>query len=327
MPSIRKNDTYALRSGVGIMKKLGKVFILLFMVWSLSACSYVFGRTITLKVVDQQGCPVPEASVGMGFLRSHGGAERSGLTDDKGLVSMRGNDLYGARTFIEKTGFYLTERRIGGDESVNIKIMLRRRKKPVSMYAKEKTIKIPSLGDKVGFNLETAKTVRADSDSAKADMYFSLSGYNRSKNDLKATMRLSFKNEESGIKKVDPVSRYSEFQFPYSAPAKGYVSQIQRSYQYGSGESDDDFSYKSNIEEGALGYIFRIVRDSDKGEDNQSVTYGRMMGEFEFHIAPGGEPGGEIYLTYYYNPDPESRSLEFNPRRNLFRNADQTYPP
>ena len=309
------------------MNVVARILVLMSIIVSTSACSYVFGRTITLKVEDQNQKPVPEAEVIMVFQRSHGGDRRDKVTDENGIAKARGRDLFGVKTIVTKPGYYLSERGIGGEDSIETSIKLREKKNPLPMYVKEITMQIPETETKFGFDLETGKVLRADRNKSTIDMYFWLSGHNRSQNDVDANMRMSFKNEESGIKKVDPVSRYSEFQFPYSAPAEGYVSQIQRSYQYGSGDSADDPLYKSNIDEGALGYVFRIVKNGDESEGEKSVTYGRIMGEFEFHIAPGDEPGGEIYLTYYYNSDPGSRSLEFNPQRNLFRDAEQTYPP
>jgi hypothetical protein len=56
----------------------------------------------------------------------------------------------------------------------------------------------------------------------------------------------------------------------------------------------------------------------DKG-DIVSANYAKLVGDIDLHAVRG------VSFTYYFNPTPNDRNLEFNPGRNLF--PQQPYGP
>lgn len=308
------------------MKKNLKILSLIVLVGSTSACSYVFGQTVNLTVEDQKGKPVPEAQVTMAFLRRYDGDRKDGISNDEGVVKMRGSGDLGIDTIVTKPGYYKSEKRITGEGSINTSILLRKKKKPVPMYVKEVSARFPDKGKKFGFDFKEADWVAPYGNGSEAHVYFKLNGYKRSNHDLKAHLVVTFPNPKSGIMKVSDVGGGSVFKFPYDAPIKGYHQKVEHRYNYSPRENKYP-KRESTREYLPFGYIFKIV---DKASaDKKEANFGKILGEFGFAVGMSDSDGfvGRITFTYYYNPESGERSLEFDPQRNLFKDPENTYPP
>ena len=230
------------------MRGWWKVFIVIVALCSTTACSYVFGRTITLQVVGQNGDPVPRANVGIGFLRTHGGGEGSDITDYEGVVSIRGNDLYGARTTVEKEGYYETERRIGGDESIKTKILLREKRNPTPMYVREDEIEFYKENKLIGYDLVQGDWVSPHGEGRVSHIMLSFVGDKRGRYDKEGKIKIRFPNGKGGLKEINPPNHSSELQFPYMAPESGYKNEVNHYIQRRPPESNAT-TYESSLSE------------------------------------------------------------------------------
>jgi hypothetical protein len=65
-----------------------------------------------------------------------------------------------------------------------------------------------------------------------------------------------------------------------------------------------------------LGYFYRVRAVKQDGKI-VSARYGKM-GNINFDVI--NSPTAIINFTYYLNPEPNSRNMEFDPKRDLFKN-------
>jgi hypothetical protein len=63
-----------------------------------------------------------------------------------------------------------------------------------------------------------------------------------------------------------------------------------------------------------MNYFFRVRTILDKDGNIESALYGKIHGDFQL------DHHGNIGFTYYLNPTPNDRNVEFDPKQNLFKN-------
>jgi phage-related protein len=78
----------------------------------------------------------------------------------------------------------------------------------------------------------------------------------------------------------------------------GYASQLTRETSALHGQSSK-FEFDPNRI-----YLFRVRTALDQQGNVVSARYGKIYGDF-------------MQFTYYYNPTPNDRNIEFNPKQNL----------
>jgi hypothetical protein len=115
-------------------------------------------------------------------------------------------------------------------------------------------------------------------------------------------------------------SPQSELHLPHKAPETGYdiqelsfrKTQLQTKVQQTNTPADADF-------------FFRIRTElDDKGQVKQA-HYGKLVGPIGCWIDGTNKWQHDFkyqldHFTYYLNPEPNSRNMEFNTRSNLFKN-------
>jgi hypothetical protein len=77
----------------------------------------------------------------------------------------------------------------------------------------------------------------------------------------------------------------------------------------------------SDTKEG-IGYVFRVRSVTNE----MGIVTNAYFGKFSSDIEYGGASAKGSYLkfTYYLNPTPNDRNLEFDPKRNLFTDLKPT---
>lgn len=71
-------------------------------------------------------------------------------------------------------------------------------------------------------------------------------------------------------------------------------------------------------------YFLRVRTELDEKGNVKSANYAKVHGDFEFWAT------SEMRFTYYFNPTPNDRNLEFDPDQNLLKNQgrlDQVTDP
>ena len=123
----------------------------------------------------------------------------------------------------------------------------------------------------------------------------------------RGAITVTFPNPKEGIREVkDEFKHYSELTMPHQAPTDGYQSEWKR-------VEDNE---KPRQTSDRVGYFLRTrVKLDEKGEI-VSAHYAKLVTDFNF------DPRGRITFSYLFNPTANDRNLEFDPKKNLFKNLE-----
>ena len=289
---------------------------------------------VIVTVLDDDGKPVPDADVTIGF-QPYGGYSKwqvKGKSNKKGIFTGENKTGSGVWFSAEKNGYYEGSAGIRFKQQnkllnrwepypSKITIKLRKKKNPVPMYVGNiEGIKIPVIGEPIGFDLEKGDWVKPHGKGEVADFIILYKGQRKLKDrwNAEASLTLTFSNPFDGIKlyTVSDNFQNSQYSWPYNAPLNDFQNSIFRFIKF-----IENKGSKSNMKnKKTCKYIFRVRTKTDKEGQIISANYGKIVGEFNISYR------GTISFTYYFNPDPKSRSLEFDPKKNLFK-SDKTFNP
>jgi hypothetical protein len=158
--------------------------------------------------------------------------------------------------------------------------------------------------------------VAPDGKGQTPDLFLEVTGHATDVQSNDSILTISFANPLDGIQSFDPI-KGSAFRSPREAPRDGYqpvleLHRVHKSSQPSSEWIDDN---KSDMD-----YFFRVRTVVDENGEIKSALYGKIYGGIKF--------GGAVehcYVDmkpYYFNPEPNSRNMEFDPKRNLFKKLD-----
>jgi hypothetical protein len=297
-----------------------------------------------VRVIDENNQPVSNATVNLDILPNllmPTAKKLHELTDTNGMWAYQGSYGGGVDWGVDKAGYYQT----GGDKLVftNMpvqgrfepwnklyEIQLRLKNNPIPMYARHTgmenpPLKIPEFGKPIGFDLIKSDWVAPYGKGETPDFIFCVATTNSAIPDSyykevprapqwkDMTASLVFANDGDGLLCVIDVlrSRGSIFRLPRYAPESGYESNLLRSCRgiWTNGTINlvgDQWNENQN-------YIFRVRSQRDQNGAITNALYGKIRGPIEFH------PGGDVIFTYYLNPTPNDRNLEYDASHNLLK--------
>ncbi len=276
------------------------------------------GRFATVTVVDQNGEPVSDAEVSMGFLGFPGWGHGTEATNSSGKVTQWGDDSLGIKTSVSKSGYYRTERRLGTQDSffLNETLVLREKINPHSMYVRRVSLLFHEQGRTKGFDMKEGDWVEPHGEGKNAHIFFTFWGEKRGLSDKEGVIEIDFPGNEGGIKNSPYPAAYlfSDYKFPYNAPESGYKNTIRHNIL-----RRPDHTYRSTLDTNRSGYIFKLVLGQDGKKGDRDVYYGKVFEEFAFSPLLDHDTGAEGFVSfaYYLNADKEYTGLEYN-KDNLF---------
>lgn len=306
---------------------------------------------ITFRVTDDNGNIIPGAVVSTStFLRwipgSGAGHDEhdiaQGVTDTNGIVviKMKSKDgnisygVYGAEKsgrisvaqidyYRDRGGTMLFKQVLDGkwqpwDPTVDIQI--KRVINPIPMYARQiriQSVTLPEQGKAIGFDLMKSDWVAPYGKGQDVDFLMRMDQKLEGMRDDGFQMHdtvftLSFPNEKDGIQLLNVKPRQgSRLRLPHMAPENGYQSNVVKHSYLRKDASVDDWREDET-------YIFRVRTKTNELGKIASALYGKIQSPIEFGIK------GQIKFTYYLNPTPNDRNLEFDPKQNLLKNLKST---
>lgn len=275
--------------------------------------------TATVKVIGEDGNPVAGADVTVSYdVPMTPGSDKprfgevKGITDDNGMSTASHTDSsWELGVTVKKAGYYVTHAgyQFYYDENrrhPSFTLMLKKIGKPIPMYVKCLNSLVPALDKPVGFDLIVGDWVAPYGKGTETDIVFTAHTEKRSEFDWDSKLTVSFPNPGDGIQKFDaPVliqdakMGQSDLRSLHEAPAEGYQPQwVQttscRPHRGGySGNRNPNHNY-----------YFRVRTVLDENGNVKSALYGKIYGDF-------------MQFTYYLNPTPNDRNVEFDPKHNL----------
>jgi len=186
---------------------------------------------------------------------------------------------------------------------------------PIPMYARKigvmgSNLTLPAKNTPIGFDLEAADFVAPYGKGTSSDFIFTLSDIastNATQKPTESALTITFPNKGDGIQPVisSEINQGSVFSLPRYAPEGGYQATLVQKYS--------QVWVHGRLQENQ-NYFYRVRTVLDGSGNVKSALYGKIAGPIQFWDNAGLE------FTYYLNPTPNDRNMEFDPSKNLFQN-------
>ena len=291
-----------------------------------------------MRVVDDIGNPIEGANVVIEFVGALQAQSEShrGKSNRDGYFSVRGESKLEVYMEAKKTGHY--DARVDGlspRRDLDELIVLPRILNPIPLFAWDirvgrsaAVLHFPRQDEWLGFDLQAGDWVRPQGKGIATDIRFRFrNGFkewrfsetamannrrvNRgaSEDEIRSTfgkwdaeLDISFPGEKEGLFEETRFLAYSQLKLPHAAPAEGYGP----TWHY----TANNYSPRTAREK--VGFFLRTRVKLDKEGKIISANYAKVVGDFYL------VPQGSLLFAYYFNPVPNDRNLEFDPKKNLF---------
>lgn len=279
---------------------------------------------VTVQVVTEEKAPIPGATVTVAFLdpsKSTVGhleelpAKR--VTDANGEMSASGAAPQDLTVTAAAKGYYATaatDRFYGYTDgkwqpwNPTRVVVLKQVVNPIPLYVRKVDTTFPAFGQALGFDLKEGDWLEPHGRGKIADMELTIR--RQSEQDDDPTLTINFAKGGNGLFtwREDRETR-SELKMPRSAPESQYANSIRFERW-----NPLDKPRMRGRPSGAS-YFFRI-RGKDKAEvPPDEALYGKIDGDIRFAVS--GQNPATLRFTYYLNPTPGDRNLEFDVTKNL----------
>jgi hypothetical protein len=304
---------------------------------------------LTVYVCDDTGLPVPSARIRGGiwspeanFADIASGRRKDliyeGTTNTGGLYIAHGHAWQDMGWNVEKDGFYSTH---GGYNFLEAgtpaivkgrfqpwnatnTVVLKRIRNPIPMYAKGVETVVPVLGQPVGYDLEKGDWVGPHGKGVVSDLVFTVTGTYKDPSNGQVLVGMAFSNPLDGIQTTHveagpagPVG--SKFWSLHEAPEDNYAGKYNSEFLI---SSDPGVLRKNpSRDHGAILYYRVRVCTNETGQIVRALygkIYGQMCGYFK-EVHPPENTRIGVRFSYYLNPTPNDRNVEFDPKRNLMK--------
>jgi hypothetical protein len=289
---------------------------------------------VTVKVLDENQQPITNANVWFSFKDrlTFKDLNIRGLTGANGLFTAEGGcDASGVGCEISKAGYYIGFPTIPKfheqDEVLNrwkpwnktYTVILRPISNSVDLYAKKVQTEVPVLGQPCGYDLETGDWVAPYGKGTTKDLIFNIQSKSvKDALNFSAEGELTFTQPLDGLQEtsISNIGTNSIFKWERQAPENAYKPMFKlQNTLWGSLKQKPVRSFKFDSSREWEGYFFRVRSVVQDGKII-SAHFGKIRGGIE--IDPRDTQTCAIIFTYYYNPTPLDRNLEWNSKHNLF---------
>jgi hypothetical protein len=322
-----------------------RILSLIFVMTSVAFAQKGVPSKVTFSVRNDEGQPVTNALVTGCFLdlsQSGFRDEFKGQSDANGIYVTEGQAVLGIFGRFSSSGFYATREKKNleykrrqdgkGYESIDrwdveIPVLLKRIRNQIPMFVKQVENPNIDLWDSAGkYRLAGASSydiVKGDflapygrGEVADLDFKWKLSIYTTNKVgralDYDSICEVRLTNAFDGICRGNPDGFEngqvgSAYISGYETPVSGYTNTISfyRNVRGMKADSNDDKHYL---------YYFRIRTQTNALGQVTNALYGKIYGQINGRF------------TYYLNPTPNDRNIEFDPAKNLFGGRDRFAP-
>ncbi len=289
---------------------------------------------VTVRVLDEEQQPLSGAHVTLGFKNRLTGDDVfvRGQTDADGRFTGEGGvGPTGVSNEITSEGYYQGWAPIPKFYEVDAfnrakpwnetyTTILRRIGTTLPLYARSAWIEVPALSTACGFDLERSDWVAPWGIGETTDLVFILERRYDTHMDFDVTLEVRFSHPLDGLQLtvMPEEGRYSRFKWPREAPESGYEPSLRTRFAR---EPEAGFTKEATDEQE---YFFR-VRTVERDGRIVSALYGKIKGGLE--LAPSNSETSKVRLTYYLNPTPNDRNLEWDTSRNLLTGLSKAETP
>jgi hypothetical protein len=295
---------------------------------------------VTVRVIGEQGEPIPGAKVKIGFREKLSDRDERavGETDARGEFTAEG---YSDRRLLSgagKEGYYdssspstiFKDVALGKWQPWNPveELVLRPIGKPVAMAAKRVQEDIPMLDQPCGYDLGKGDWVAPHGKGVYSDLTFTVRRDYKDRSSFTTEAKVTFAQLLDGFlrMKAPSYARNSAFRWERFSPETGYVSPHQISFisRELPTHVDRKKSFEDRSKEFEQGFFFRVRTVEENGRII-AANYGKIAGDIG--IDPRDSKTCLITFTYYFNPTSLDRNTEWDPQRNLLQGLHREQTP
>jgi len=276
-------------------------------------------------VVDSKNNLVSGADVMLGFYTPRKKDDGVyGKTDTGGLFSAIGTPVNEVNYQVKKDGYYTTEGKyvFYRPNDTNIvkdgrwqpwnptnMVVLKERRNPVPMFAREVEIEMPAQNVPVGFDLEKGDWVAPYGKGIQPDLLFRYASTNTGPNylDFSCQLEMTFNNPHDGIQ-VLPIDGTSKLRSLYEAPESDYGPRLLLQCE----RTPYKIIKKTEIDADQY-LVFRVRSITDNNGSITNAKYGKIYGPIQYGILSGHHISFEYYLNHG-----GTRNMEYDPKQNLY---------
>lgn len=321
-------------------------FYTCFLMFFVSAIAYASDAKFTIRAIDESANAIPDAKINVSIPKATGWGwgpvqKMEYVTDSNGLCIVQAEYEGCAWVGVRKDNYYKSSIEVRLKKSSNIfhgwepwnptiEVVLKKIGTQIPMYAKREQGKLPQANAECGYDLTKGDWVAPYGKGETPDFVFKIAGYSREEPSTTRfpevffdyTLTLTFSNPDDGIQSVfAPPRGGSELRLAHEAPESGYDNLLKLRVL----REKDKTGYKTSYDNTRLdqNYYFRVRTQRDAKGNIISGLYGKISGNMEFG-------SGYVNFTYYLNPDPVSRGLEWDGKNNLLKNIKMNsyeWPP
>lgn len=308
---------------------------------------FLGAQNVRIKVVDGLGVPVPRARAEVWFLGFTGDddVKKSGITNQDGDFTGSGSSKHSIDIVVTKEGYYKSEiKGLDKEKDHAVEVVLREMRDPVPLFAREVRLDIHEFGAPVGFDLAVGDWIGPHGAGKVGDVFIE---FRREFKGMKyagaklqnamemskkaaaarnevwseeefrvrggkwdAEVELSFSDGGGIVEESESFLPYSELKLPHRAPEDGFsASTTLEGSTYG--QASEPF----------VGGFYLRTRVEKKDNKIIKANFSKIYGGIEV------DARGRITFTYYFNPTPNERNLEFDPNANLAVEQRHTFNP
>ncbi len=313
-----------------------------------------YADNVEVTVVDENTRePIAGADVAISFTRPVNSDGHHGQTDKAGNFGARGTNTMGVFIRINKKGYYEWVKRRGIRKGMDhsVTVALRKVENPIPLFVRDVFLKFPVFDEWLGFDFEVGDWVAPQGRGKSRDILFKFhrefKGYEFSGKEWEDIKRVNAKASEAELKKfygewdgvlwIDFPSElggiieerkgyltHSEMKMPHLAPEEGYKTEkieIKKKNYKSEEEKAEEIQQYIKFGEGKPSGFYIRTRVVEVDGKVIKANYVKLAKEI------GVGAGGSINFTYYFNPTPNNRNLEFNPKANLATEQKRSYEP
>ena len=310
-------------------------------IFGLRACAQMPLQKATIEVTDQDGKPVKDALVEMGFWGGPSGTEfgsrtcaKNKTTTETGIVAIEGGNSVGDSGIrASKDGYYKASTKYIANRVVNrrwepwnptVKLQLKEIRKPIPMYAfttRDSGVRIWAFPfprefpvGPVGFDLMAHDWVEPNGKGKVVDVMLERLEPKVPEGGNVLIMR--FVKPSDGIIGPYVNDGKNTLKSTHEAPVGSYKTEVRF----------DNLDRRQVVSPGEVDvterwFAFRIRTVVDADGKVVSTHYGKIYGYPEVFRTP--KASSLTRLCYYINPTPNSRNLEWDQKTNLFTDLDK----
>lgn len=271
----------------------------------------------TIKAVNEAGNPVVGTIATIGYYTNSVSTTTEGLTDADGMFAFEHTALseYADISFeAKKEGYYPIWQQVNLQApydatkwNMEKTLVLKKVGKPIAMYARLVDENPPTLGQPIGYDLMIGDWVCDGHKGINKDIIFQKWAYRKSGADYEYKVKVTFPKDGDGLQiYTTPESEVgSSLRSPHQAPIDGYQAELNKERSAHPGQSPKNDDNPNRI------YLFRVRTVKNHEGNIVSAHYGKIYGDF-------------MQFTYYLNPTPNDRNIEFDPKQNLLQGSDDS---